>query len=988
MSQVIKLQGGGTPEQTKLFKYPSGEIEVDRLVKAISLNLDNYINQQNWSNKRKQRFLTSVDKFISGIKNGNITEMSPVGVFEDTRGIQGGGVSDTTGNRRFRDDQEAGAFIKWVLNSQTPYRNPKEVEVQNQPAETFDINQLFATKLNQELFHTNSNQLDAQKLSDISSTFPQNKSWLNTVYNILEGIESKDWGPYSSADNYLQEVKNSRQRLRDKITANGSISLQEAAGELTRLGLNTDFIPYISGAALKQQQKSPKETKEQSQESTLQNILWSPETQGWWEQNKSKSITVLPSNNNRLEEALRLAKVNAGQYINNFLTSVGYLDYNQFNTNIPKNYTLPVLNNPQTNTWVRRNTSYNQNLGNILDYLITTKNTEYLTPLDNNQGYLLNPTVQLNNTNIVTVYNPNTRQLIQVPAYLLINDSKAGPYIKGKLPTMFTVPTIPWKKEGGILSMQEGGNMWNYINWDFTKRYRNALNNGVLSLIERKTNATDLIAPNNDHYDPEEGGKETESQSWYSDWVNQLTSNKDLAENWARGYLKHQTPYIAKYQEEWFPNGTFDFNTFKTSSLWKDQLNGIGHDVYKGKVYRIKGTNIYNTLDELQKQGYILPENANPIQLENNPLIDIYEVVKSQPETSLNNNQEKDSELVDPSRVQALSKQTQDVLSNQWQKWALPIAGSLIRYFNIQNTNRQLLDESLDGFRPYYKDRKHFERNIYGDYGALSAYSNNAANINNRANKWLTSDPSLTAFRQLEGERLASDERAKGSLINSNRIKETMEASIAQDKQNMEWGVDTANENRKNVWTNDLLESQARQGYISRRGQNRDTFLKELQAIAQQRSDLRTNLDMQALNAYINSKYTNNTELIALQNGLQTWVNNGKDIFEYPGYNRLVQLSKELNDQKLQDQLTYLGKIYGVGTNNKLVRSIVNNTAISVPQQFKSGGSISKEKIAKLKHKLDKQKLFLNKIQEAIKDNSRMLNSLANTMQKLLLKVK
>mgnify|MGYP006928558939 CR=1 FL=1 len=38
--------------------------------------------------------------------------MSETGTFTDTRGIENGGVSDTTGNRRFREDKEAAYFIK------------------------------------------------------------------------------------------------------------------------------------------------------------------------------------------------------------------------------------------------------------------------------------------------------------------------------------------------------------------------------------------------------------------------------------------------------------------------------------------------------------------------------------------------------------------------------------------------------------------------------------------------------------------------------------------------------------------------------------------------------------------------------------------------------------------------------------------------------------------------------------------------------------
>ena len=76
MSQIIeKMQEGG------MFKYPSGEIETERLVRAINGNMDQYLKSQNWTRKRKQRFLNSVDKFITGIQEGNIYEMT--NIFDD-----------------------------------------------------------------------------------------------------------------------------------------------------------------------------------------------------------------------------------------------------------------------------------------------------------------------------------------------------------------------------------------------------------------------------------------------------------------------------------------------------------------------------------------------------------------------------------------------------------------------------------------------------------------------------------------------------------------------------------------------------------------------------------------------------------------------------------------------------------------------------------------------------------------------------------------
>ena len=86
------------------------------MVQAISVNWDRYLSDKKWSRSRKERFVNSVNKFISGIESGSINAMSPTGTFKDSRGAIEG-VSDLNGTRRFREDKEAARFVKWVLDS-------------------------------------------------------------------------------------------------------------------------------------------------------------------------------------------------------------------------------------------------------------------------------------------------------------------------------------------------------------------------------------------------------------------------------------------------------------------------------------------------------------------------------------------------------------------------------------------------------------------------------------------------------------------------------------------------------------------------------------------------------------------------------------------------------------------------------------------------------------------------------------------------------
>ena len=248
MSQILYLQSGGTTPEQKMFKYHSGEIETDRLIKAMAINLDDYLEKQNWSRKKKQRFVSSVNRFIEGIKNGNITEMSPTGRFTDTRGIAGGGVSNTTGTKRFRDDQEGAAFIKWVLKSQDPYQKPAEPE-----KEKFNLDKLFAKQFNREAFKKDSDKLDVRSLQ----TLPQNTQ-LQLIFDTLKNIESDDWGVYGSKDAYLQAIEAAKKEINDKITSQrGRLNKQDVVSPLVRLGLTPGFLDYLGNQNTTSAQPQP-----------------------------------------------------------------------------------------------------------------------------------------------------------------------------------------------------------------------------------------------------------------------------------------------------------------------------------------------------------------------------------------------------------------------------------------------------------------------------------------------------------------------------------------------------------------------------------------------------------------------------------------------------------------------------------------------------------------------------------------------------------
>ena len=114
--------------------------------------------------------------------------------------------------------------------------------------------------------------------------------------------------------------------------------------------------------------------------------------------------------------------------------------------------------------------------------------------------------------------------------------------------------------------------------------------------------ATDNISTGNKLYDVEgvEGSQEKDENlykvSWNENWINRLMNNPKLAEAFARRYMALNEATDKEQSKNWFnQDGSFNYENFKKQIptnngklfVWSDGLNGIGHDVYAGRVYGI-----------------------------------------------------------------------------------------------------------------------------------------------------------------------------------------------------------------------------------------------------------------------------------------------------------------------------------------------------------------------------------------------------------------
>lgn len=965
MSQILYLQSGGTTPEQKMFKYHSGEIETDRLIKAMAINLDDYLEKQNWSRKKKQRFVSSVNRFIEGIKNGNITEMSPTGRFTDTRGIAGGGVSNTTGTRRFRDDQEGAAFIKWVLKSQDPYQKPAEPE-----KEKFEINKLFAKQFNKDNFHIDSDKLDVRSLQ----TIPQNKQ-LQLIFNTLRNIDSDDWGAYGSKDAYLAAVEEALGEINKKIkNQKGRLNKQDVISPLVRLGLTPGFLDYMGNQNTAPTQQQPVSDDD------------------WYKSQPSYNLGNFLTSD-QFTNGLNQLHITRADYIPRVMSYLNTLSPEQYYSAIGNAYAIPWVQNGQAQS---ANTN-NMVIGTVLQDLIQDPNQKYLKKMNDETYVIPYSRSAVDNIDTVIVYNPNTNTIKRVPVS----------YVPSQLLGEST--KIRWNQQGGVLKADGGTKLDNIV--ELLKKLSTTPNYDTFELgedlftvsnsngtwaLNPAIQSTNTDVPDTPEYDPKGNASDLEQQDFYKKLTERLINNPKEGEAFFKKILTLATP---EHQDQ-INSTIFKDNTYNPEAakahLQKgsyDNILGILHARPKLKGYRVWDGNKYRygTKQELENLGYELDSNQQPEAIdENNPYVYAY-TMKQKAETLKPSTPIPETPKSEPSEVDAGLKGKKGKNFFDRLKGAAPsilsFAGTMSRFFNNSNANKKLLDEALKQ-KPLEISPRRFERDIYGDYASLSAGENAAAKIFSSTAVPMTSNAKIEADRKLKALTAAEDARWKGQVANSEAIRNTHEAALAQAKENAYKETDTSNTNIRSRWANEEYKRNARMGYINQKAQNFNTLSQELQQQAVGRINEKRQVEEAALNQYLDAKYTNNPEMQALKVQYSNAVAADDTKKQTELLSQMQQLALQNNDNRMIEYLKEIAKIRGITISNQYLERGVGSA--KKVEQDKSGGRISdaaRIKIAKIKDTLDRDKLFQKNVSESIKENNKKLNSLSNTMQKLVMAI-
>lgn len=346
--------------------------------------------------------------------------------------------------------------------------------------------------------------------------------------------------------------------------------------------------------------------------------------------------------------------------------------------------------------------------------------------------------------------------------------------------------------------------------------------------------STDKISTGNGLYDVEGiYGSQTpddnlEAMSWNSDWIQRLTTNEKLAETFARRYRDLNGSTNGAQATNWFnSDGSFNFEKFKQEIpngngklfVWSDKLNGIGHDVYKGRMYGIfdPSTNqvvYYNNIPE----GYKVNGDANPF----NDITDLYMLEKDP--------NYKAGEIEDGKQIKSTKNLKDLEIENPYDKPGKADLLALSRLKMALDNNEKNANILKNGLTPVQYDTYRENTPITGAYTTMSQYRNMAANINSQMADMQSADGRARILAQLKGASQADELNQKGIAADFAERVRAEQLSRQYETQNKERRQTIANKNIDNLaaYRKELSSIDANRNMAD--FTSKDTYLKQYEA--------------------------------------------------------------------------------------------------------------------------------------------------------------
>lgn len=352
--------------------------------------------------------------------------------------------------------------------------------------------------------------------------------------------------------------------------------------------------------------------------------------------------------------------------------------------------------------------------------------------------------------------------------------------------------------------------------------------------------ATDNISTGNKLYDVEgvEGSQEKDENlykvSWNENWINRLMNNPKLAEAFAKRYMALNEATDKEQSKNWFnQDGSFNYENFKKQIptnngklfVWSDGLNGIGHDVYAGRVYGIA------TGDGNVKYYNHIPEGWQVLgdKIKFDDITNLYMLTPKSGEQKVENQEQVGERIPGKENIKDLN------IKNPYDYRAKENSLALLRLIKTLDNNRKNAGILRDGTTLKQYDTYETYAPIKGAYSIKSTLANQAADIQSRMANQGFIDWKQQALANSLAQSQADQYNEKGITSDVQERQRTEAISRELQERNLARRQEVAN---KNIDESALYRQQLASINASRNMKDHeslDTYLKQIEE--QLRSD-------------------------------------------------------------------------------------------------------------------------------------------------------
>lgn len=414
--------------------------------------------------------------------------------------------------------------------------------------------------------------------------------------------------------------------------------------------------------------------------------------------------------------------------------------------------------------------------------------------------------------------------------------------------------------------------------------------------------ATDNISTGNKLYDVEgiEGSQEKDENlykvSWNENWINRLMNNPKLAEAFARRYMALNEATDKEQSKNWFnQDGFFNYENFKKQIptnngklfVWSDGLNGIGHDVYTGRMYGIA------TGDGSIKYYNHIPEGwqVSGDKIKFDDITNLYMLTPKSGEQKVENQDQAGERIPGRENIEDLN------IKNPYDDRSKENSLALLRLIKTLDNNRKNANILRNGTTPKQYDTYATYAPIKGAYSIKSTLANQAADIQSRMANQGFVDWKQQALANSLAQSQADQYNEKGIASDVQERQRTEAISRELQERNLARRQEVAN---KNIDESALYRQQLASIDASRNMKDHeswDTYLKQIEEqLRSDRVDKQNKYEdyiQKVIAGRVAEKYTN--KINAIQAKFDAWAAENPQIAKEP---TLLAVAPEYQEYK------------------------------------------------------------------------------------------